>query len=135
MKFFGVRRSLTAVVVLLLVLAGLLVFRPSGSHDRTLTAMFPRTTSLYAGAKVKVLGVAVGKVDSIKVKGTSVQVRMTYDSGVNLPRDVHALIVPPSIVGDRFVQLAPAYESGATLPDGARLGLDRTGVPVELDET
>jgi phospholipid/cholesterol/gamma-HCH transport system substrate-binding protein len=82
-----------------------------------------------------VLGVSVGKVDSIKVKGTSVEVRMSYDGDVTLPKDVHALIVPPSIVGDRFVQLSPAYETGAVLPDDARLGLSRTGVPVELDET
>jgi len=134
-RTIGIRRSLTAAVVVLLVLAGLLVFRPGGTDDRTLTAMFPRTTSLYAGAKVKVLGVAVGKVDSIKVKGTAVEVKMSYSGDVKIPKDAHALIVPPSIVGDRFVQLAPAYEEGATLPDGARLGLDRTGVPVELDET
>ena len=134
-RSLGIRRSLTALVVLLLVLAGLALLRSGGGDDRTLTATFPRTTSLYAGAKVKVLGVVVGKVDSIKVRGTAVQVRLTYSSKVKLPRDVQALIVPPSIVGDRFVQLAPAYERGAVLPDHARLGLDRTGVPVELDET
>lgn len=129
------RRLMTSVVVVLLLLAGLLVWRSAGSEDRTLTATFARTTSLYSGAKVKVLGVPVGKVDSIKVKGTSVEVRISYDGDVDLPEDVHALIVPPSIVGDRFVQLAPAYESGATLEDGAELGLDRTGVPIELDDT
>jgi ABC-type transporter Mla subunit MlaD len=37
-------------------------------------------------------------------------------------------------VGDRFVQLAPAYSGGAVLPDNARLGIDRSAVPVELDE-
>jgi phospholipid/cholesterol/gamma-HCH transport system substrate-binding protein len=135
-KDVGIRRSLTVLVVLLLVAAGgAVLLQSGGSGDRTLTATFPRTTSLYAGAKVKVLGVVVGKVDSIKVRGTAVQVRMTYRDDVKLPDDVQALIVPPSIVGDRFVQLSPAYEDGAVLPDHARLGLDRTGVPVELDET
>ena len=80
------------------------------------------------------LGVAVGKVTSVKVVGTSVKVEMTY-SDVDLPKDVHALIVPPSIVGDRFVQLAPAFKSGATLADGATIGLSRTEVPLELDDT
>ena len=129
------RRLLTLVVVVLLLGAGLLVLNTSRGDQRTLTATFSRTTSLYAGAKVKVLGVPVGKVDSIKVKGTSVEVRISYDADVELPADVHALIVPPSIVGDRFVQLAPAYDKGDTLPDDAHLGLDRTGVPVELDDT
>jgi len=134
-RTFGTRKILTGLVVLLLALAGITLVRSSGSDDRTITATFPRTTSLYAGAKVKVLGVAVGTVDSIKVKGTSVEVKMSYSGDVKLPADVHALIVPPSIVGDRFVQLAPAYESGDVLGDDAKLGLDRTGVPVELDQT
>ncbi|RYJ00991.1 MAG: MCE family protein, partial [Actinomycetales bacterium] len=129
------RRVLTGLVVLLLVASGLILFRSSGTDDRTLVAMFPRTTSLYAGSQVKVLGVKVGKVDSIEVKGTSVEVKISYDGDVKLPSDVHALIVPPSIVGDRFIQLAPAYEAGEVLADKAQLGLDRTGVPVELDET
>jgi phospholipid/cholesterol/gamma-HCH transport system substrate-binding protein len=135
MRNLGIWRSLTIAVVLLLAMAGITLLRSSGTDDRTITATFARTTSLYAGAKVKVLGVAVGKVDSIKVKGTSVEVKMSYDGDVKLPKDVHALIVPPSIVGDRFVQLAPAWDTGAVLGDHAVLGLDRTGVPVELDET
>lgn len=132
---FGVRRLLTGAVLALLVLAGLALVRGGGTDDKTLTATFPRTTSLYAGAKVKVLGVPVGEVTDIKVVGTEVEVRISYDGDVEVPADAHALIVPPSIVGDRFIQLAPAYEDGEVLADGARLGLDRTGVPVELDDT
>ncbi|MCW2787100.1 MAG: hypothetical protein JWP74_3617 [Marmoricola sp.] len=141
MSIFGIvlgprtRAVLSGAVVLLLVLAGITLVRSGGTKDRTLTATFARTTSLYAGAKVKVLGVPVGKVDSIKVVGTSVRVKISYNGDVDLPTNVHALIVPPSIVGDRFVQLAPAYESGARLADNAHLGLDQTGVPVELDDT
>lgn len=134
-RTWGVRRLLTTAVVALLVLAGLALVRSGGSGENTLTATFPRTTSLYAGAKVKVLGVPVGSVTDITVVGTEVEVRIAYDADVKIPADAHALIVPPSIVGDRFIQLAPAYESGPALPDGARLGLDRTGVPVELDDT
>lgn len=60
---------------------------------------------------------------------------MTYDRDVRLPKDVHAMIVPPSLVGDRFVQLAPAYVGGPVLADDARLGVERSGVPLELDDT
>lgn len=125
---------LLAVAVVAAVLT-VLVYRSVGDNDRQeLTATFPSTISLYEGAKVKVLGVQVGEVTAIDVKGTAVEVEMEYDDDVTLPADVHALIVPPSIVGDRFVQLAPAYESGEKLPDGAELGLDRTEVPLELDD-
>lgn len=129
-----IRRLAIGVVVALLVVVGL-VRVLEGPEDRVLTATFARTTSLYEGAKVKVLGVDVGSVESIEVKGTSVEVRMRYDADVKLPADVHALVVPPSIVGDRFVQLAPAYESGEVLADGATLDIDHTGIPLELDET
>lgn len=129
------RRLVVTLVVGLLAATGIVLVAKSGSDQNTLTATFPRTTSLYDGAKVKVLGVEVGQVDSIEVKGTAVQVEISYDESVKLPDDVHALIVPPSIVGDRFVQLAPAYDEGPVLADAAELGLDRTGVPVELDET
>lgn len=134
-------RSLPARIVLvaavaLALVAGVLGWSHLGTTpDRTLTATFPRTTSLYDGAPVKVLGVRVGTVTDIRVEGTAVEVTMTYDPDVNLPPDVTAAIVPPSIVGDRFVQLAPAWSGGDVLADGAHLDLTRTGVPLELDET
>jgi phospholipid/cholesterol/gamma-HCH transport system substrate-binding protein len=135
LRLIGIRRGLTGLVVLFLVLAGSTLLRSGGPGQRTLTATFARTTSLYAGAQVKVLGVKVGTVDSIQVKGTSVAVTISYDADVKLPADVHALIVPPSIVGDRFIQLAPAYDRGPALADNAALDLNHTGVPVELDDT
>ncbi len=125
---------LVAIALLAAAAGGVTLLRGGEPEDKTLTATFQRTTSLYEGAKVKVLGVTVGRVDSIEVQGDAVEVTMSYDADVDLPADVHALIVPPSIVGDRFVQLAPAYESGPVLEDGAELALDRTGVPLELDD-
>ncbi|MFA6576510.1 MAG: MCE family protein [Nocardioides sp.] len=129
-----IRRAVVLLVVAVLAVAGIVAFRGSGPESRHLTATFPSTVNLYEGAQVKVLGVQVGEVTSVEVEGTAVTVEITYD-GVELPADVSAMIVPPSIVGDRFVQLAPAYTGGAVLADGATLGLDRTGVPVELDDT
>ncbi|GEP33311.1 hypothetical protein NSZ01_10790 [Nocardioides szechwanensis] len=128
------RRLLVLLVVAALAVAGIVLMRGDDSSSRHLTATFPSTVNLYEGAQVKVLGVQVGEVTSVEVEGTAVTVEITYDE-VRLPADVHALIVPPSIVGDRFVQLAPAYTGGEALADGATLGLDRTGVPVELDDT
>lgn len=128
-------RRIALLVVAILVGATVLTVRGLGPDERRLTATFPSTVSLYEGAKVKVLGVDVGSVESIQVSGTAVQVEIVYDGEVDLPADVHALVVPPSIVGDRFVQLAPVYESGPRLEDGAELGLERTSVPLELDDT
>ena len=37
-------------------------------------------------------------------------VTMSYDAEVKVPADAKAVIIAPSIVGDRFVQLTPAYD-------------------------
>jgi phospholipid/cholesterol/gamma-HCH transport system substrate-binding protein len=44
------------------------------------------------------------------------------------------VLVAPSIVSDRYVQLTPVYNGGPVLASGAELAADRTAVPVELDE-
>lgn len=127
-------RPATGVVIVLLLVAAALVAL-QGDDKKHLTAYFPTTISLYPGAQVKVLGVRVGTVDDVAVEGTKVRVAMTYDAEENLPADVHAVIVPPSLLGDRFVQLTPAYTGGAALPEAATLNTDRTSVPLEVDET
>jgi virulence factor Mce-like protein len=132
-RFSGLTKVLTAFVVLALLLAMLVVFA-GGNDTRKLTVDFESTNSLYVGSDVRILGVAVGTVDELKARGDSVRATLSYSSDVKLPDDVKAVIVSPAIVGDRFVQLTPAYSGGAVLADGARLGVERTQVPVELDE-
>lgn len=124
---------LAGLVVVLLVGALLLLSGGSGRVD--VTAEFPRTVSLYEGSDVKILGVAVGEVDQVTPSGTKVVVKFHYDEKYKVPADARAVVISPSIVGDRFIQLTGKYEKGApTLRDGARLGLDRTATPLELDE-
>lgn len=120
-------------VVLALVVALLLAVTGEGPQKK-LTAAFPRTVSLYEGSDVRVLGVAVGKVESVEPAGTTVKVTMAYDSEVKIPADAKAVIVSPSVVGDRFVQLTPVYTEGPVLEDGADLDVQSTADPLELDE-
>ena len=59
---------------------------------------------------------------------------MTYDAKYDVPADAKAVVVAPSIVSDRYVQLTPVYRGGEVLADGVVLSGDRTAVPVELDQ-
>jgi phospholipid/cholesterol/gamma-HCH transport system substrate-binding protein len=127
-------KLLVPVIVLALAIAALASFAFGGSGQKTLTADFPRAISLYEGSDVRVLGVPVGKVDSVTPSGTQVIVTMHYDSDVQIPADAKAVIISPSIVGDRFVQLTPAYSGGQALADGATLDQEHTAVPLELDQ-
>lgn len=126
-------RILALVVIGVLVIAAVMTFR-GGSAPKVLEASFPRTVSIYEGSDVRVLGVPVGEVVTVEPAGTTVKVTMEYDAEVKVPEDVKAAIVAPSVVGDRYVQLTPVYTKGPVLEDGATLDVDRTAIPLELDQ-
>jgi virulence factor Mce-like protein len=77
--------------------------------------------------------VPVGRVTGVTPQGDAVRVDMRVDD-VSLPADVGAVVVAPSLVSDRYVQLTPAYDSGPVLASGTVLPRERTATPVELDD-
>lgn len=119
-------------VALLLILVGTVGWN---RVERTeLVAYFPSTDGIYAGDEVRVLGVPVGKIDEITPEDDRVRVEFHVDGGVDIPADAKAVIVAPSLVSSRYIQLTPQYQGGDTLSDGATIPEARTAVPVEWDE-
>lgn len=49
----------------------------------------------------------VGKVDTVRPEGRQVRVTMTVDHGVAVPAGAIAVVVAPSVVADRYIQLSP----------------------------
>src|SRR3954471_143425 len=134
----------TAALVLVAVL-GAYLWMSSSDKTMHVKAEFSRAVGLYTGSSVRILGVPVGKITKITPHGKSVTVEMTYNGKYKVPADAVAAIVPPSIVGDRYVQLTPAYTTGPTLEDNAVLGCadndtsqqcskNHNAVPAELDD-
>lgn len=117
-------RLAAGLVALLVVLTGLTVF-VGGDDERTVTAHFSRAVALYKGSEVRLMGVPIGTITSVTPEGDSVRVVMTYDARYKLPATARAAIITPTLVSDRFVQLAPAYTSGPELADHADIPLDR----------
>jgi phospholipid/cholesterol/gamma-HCH transport system substrate-binding protein len=124
-----------AGVLALVIVSGIYFFAVADDDEsKTLTAHFPRAVSIYPGSDVRILGVNVGRVTEVVPEGNSVRVDMAYDAAYDVPADAKAVIVTPTLVADRFVQLTPAYRDGDELmADGADIPLPDTGVPVELD--
>jgi phospholipid/cholesterol/gamma-HCH transport system substrate-binding protein len=127
------RFAVPALILGLVIAAGVWMFT-GDSGRKTLTASFPRAIAVYEGSDVRVLGVGIGTIDSVTPRGAEIVVQMSYDADIDLPNNAEAIIIAPSIVGDRYVQITPAYTGGTPLADGAVLGTDRTSVPLELDE-
>ncbi|MEV6406532.1 MCE family protein [Streptomyces bobili] len=105
-----------------------------GAGGKRITAYFERAVAVHEGSDLRILGVRVGSVEEVRPQGTRVRVRLRLDEGVKVPARVRAVVVAPSVVSGRFVQLTPAYSTGPQIRDGAVLGPENTATPVEVDE-
>ena len=106
-----------------------------GGHSRTVyQADFVRAVQVFPGVKVRVLGVDVGHVISVQNVAGAVRVTFDIDGATKLPANVDGAVVPMSLLGERYIQLFPAYTDGPALGAGATIPLSRTTVPAEPDE-
>ncbi|PXY24956.1 ABC transporter substrate-binding protein [Prauserella sp. PE36] len=121
--------ALACVAVLVLATALWWLTREGGTK---ISAYFDRTVGLYAGSSVRVLGIPVGQITEVRPEGGAVRVDMEVD--VPIPEGAGAVVVAPSLVSDRYVQLTPAYDTGPALAAGAVIPRERTATPVELDD-
>lgn len=128
-------RTRTAVVALVLVavaatfLASLL--KEDTKHG---VAYFDSVTSVYPNDKIRILGIEVGKIEKVTPEDDRVRVEFSYDAKYDLPEDVMAAVVSPTLVATRFIQLEPAYERGPKFPDGGVIPVERTASPLEFDD-
>jgi phospholipid/cholesterol/gamma-HCH transport system substrate-binding protein len=124
-------------LVLTIVLAGgltLVLLRPGGTARTTIVGYFQNTNGLFRGDDVRILGVTVGKIDNIEPEPSRAKVTFWVDSNYKVPTEAKAVIMSPSLVTARTIQLVPAYTDGPTMADGAVIPMDRTAVPVEWDD-
>src|ERR1700747_2735910 len=99
----------------------------------TVVAYFPEALALYSGDKVEIMGIRVGSVDKIEPAGDKMKVTFHYANKYKVPADASAVILNPTLVASRVIQLEPPYEGGPVLADNAVIPEDRTQVPVEWD--
>ncbi|GAA2550181.1 MCE family protein [Pseudonocardia hydrocarbonoxydans] len=124
--------GLVAVIAVLLATAFVVIARPPG---RSVVAYFTSATAVFEDNSVRVLGVDVGSIDRVIPEGTRVRVEMTIDDpDLRLPADARAVVISPSLVTGRYVQLTPTYSGGPELVDGAVIPVERTAVPLDVDD-
>jgi virulence factor Mce-like protein len=126
--------AVAAVIFLLAAVITAAVAATSGPGSRQYTAYFSEAVGVYPGAGVDVLGVRVGTIDSVQPAGRQVRVVISVSSGVPVPAAADAVVVVPSVVADRYIQLSPPYTGGPQLADGAVIPASRTATPVEIDQ-
>lgn len=126
-------KAIAAVLVAAVLLAGVAWWGLGKLNTTKITAYFDRSVGIYVGSDVRILGVPVGKVDEVTPEGEVVKVVMSVDRKYDVPADAKAAQITPSVVSDRYIQLAPAYKSGPKMGRDATIPKDRTATPVEVD--
>jgi phospholipid/cholesterol/gamma-HCH transport system substrate-binding protein len=130
----GIAGVLVVVVLLLLALnVGKLPFITSG---HTVYAEFADAASLQNGDNVKIAGVEVGKVTSVKLEyvpgqGNVVRVGMKVSGGPHIGAETTANIKIETLLGQVYVALNPTV-SGALADD--TIPVDRTTTPTSITE-
>jgi phospholipid/cholesterol/gamma-HCH transport system substrate-binding protein len=127
-------RNVTIVALVAVLIGAAYVLFSAGGNGRKIIGYFASAVGIYPGDQVRVLGVPIGKIDSIEPRPSDVKITMSVSGDVKIPKDAKAVIMSPNLVAARFIQLTPAYTGGAVLPQDGSIDLARTAVPVEWDE-
>ena len=136
--------NLVVIVLFVLSCFGLLMFlwesfggplplKPKGYR---FTASFPRTLLLAEQSDVRISGVNVGHVISLKL-GKDGRTHATIEvAGQYAPirSDMHAILRQKTLLGETFVQLIPQSKTASSLPDQGQLPNSQVEPSVTLDD-
>ncbi len=121
------------LLYLWLAFGGPIPFQPKGYR---VTASFNEAGQLAQEADVRISGVPVGKVKTIKLdSGGRSKVTMEIDERyAPLPNDVRAILRQKTLLGETYVELTPGTETNPKIPEGGAIQTSRVAPTVELDE-
>jgi len=106
-----------------------------GDNPITVHVMFRDVLDLVPKSTVKVNDVSVGQVTDIELKGSAADVTLELRGDTKLPDNTEATIRQTSLLGEKFVSLAPpAQGSTGTLGNGDVIDLDHSGRNPEVEE-
>ena len=120
--------GVAALVYLSLNLGKVDVLGARGYH---VFADFPTVGGVKSGASVEIAGVAVGRVESIRLADYQARVMMRIDTGIKLQDDAIVSIKTKGLIGERFVQISPGGSDKVVGPGGR---LREVEAPVDLEE-
>jgi phospholipid/cholesterol/gamma-HCH transport system substrate-binding protein len=105
-------------------------------HGFQLNAQFATAVNVHPKSPVRIAGVDVGKVSSIKRQGKAGLVTMEIESrGLPIHSDATLKIRPRIFLeGNWFVELQPGSPSAATISSGHTIPITQTSDPVQLDQ-
>lgn len=124
------------IAVMLLMTAALFaIFAQYRSEtDNRYSAVFEDVSNLKSGDSVRVAGVRIGTVNSVKLQpDNSVVVGFGADRDIALTSGTKAAVRYLNLVGDRYLDLIDTPGSASIFPPGSQIPADRTMAALDLD--
>jgi phospholipid/cholesterol/gamma-HCH transport system substrate-binding protein len=128
--------AVASVVAMTLVLVGTLLIKPVTQRGNfPISAEFSDAAGVSTGAPVRIAGVPVGRVTSVRADRQHglVVVRMSINHGVRLGPTTRAEVALATLLGAKYVRLSgvvkePVLKKNAVIPN------DRTATPYDIFE-
>jgi phospholipid/cholesterol/gamma-HCH transport system substrate-binding protein len=99
----------------------------------TVHADFKQAGGIYPNAPVTYRGVPVGRVGAVRLHDGAVRVDLNIQGGTRIPLDLKAVVAELSAVGEQYVDLRPAADTGPYLHDGDVIPVSRTSTPLPVE--
>ncbi|HZZ49021.1 MAG TPA: MCE family protein [Pseudonocardia sp.] len=122
----------TVFAILVLWVLGATLLNTVAGDTKSYTAEFTDVSGLREGDSVRMAGVRVGRVDSMKLDGTHAAVTMSIAANQPVFQNTGAIIRYQDLVGQRYVAMVPGAGPAGPLPDGGVIPLDRTQPSIDL---
>ena len=130
--------DLIAGAVVLVVAIGFLGYalantgRGLGGGGYTLHAAFDSVDGLSVGSDVRVAGVKVGDITSMRIDPDSYRadVNFTVADNIKLPKDSDAAVVSDGLLGGKYLRLRPGGDT-AMLAPGGEITLTQPSINIE----
>jgi phospholipid/cholesterol/gamma-HCH transport system substrate-binding protein len=130
------RIGIVFLVILLIAVYFGFTKRIPFKHGFRLQAVFTTAVNIHPSSPVRIAGVTVGKVTSIRREGSTGVVNMEIEpKGLPLHTDATLKVRPRLFLeGNWFVDLQPGSPSAPTISSGHTIPITQTSDPVQLDQ-
>ncbi len=132
------RGRLVAVLAVVLIACAALSTRAlvgNGDQKLILTADFTDVSPLLEGNDVRIKGVLVGTIASIRQSDRGAKITMELNKeALPVHDDATATIRPVSLLGERYIELDPGSPERPVLRDGQALATKNVTAATDLDE-
>src|SRR5688500_11021159 len=124
------------VFAVITVVAGVFIYsfasKSAGSGDGyQVYALMTDASGLAKHSHVRVAGIPVGSIDSIKLHGSQARINMRVNEDVPLYQDATVSRVSSSLLGEYQLAITPGTEGRPVLKEGDRIQVGLEGVSTD----